>query len=45
MFDQSSLSSTLGGLSILTWLGAQSPQIYENYKNRSVEGEYYPLGF
>ncbi|GAA5965262.1 hypothetical protein JCM3765_006377 [Sporobolomyces pararoseus] len=39
MFDQSlSLSDTLGGLSILTWLGAQSPQIYENYKNKSVEG-------
>jgi len=33
------LSDLLGGLSIVTWLGAQSPQIYENYKNGSVEGE------
>ncbi|GAA5903783.1 PQ-loop repeat-containing protein [Sporobolomyces salmoneus] len=38
MFDQGTLSSTLGALSIVTWLGAQSPQIYENYKNESVEG-------
>jgi len=39
MFDQGTLSDLLGGLSIVTWLGAQSPQIYENYKNGSVEGE------
>ncbi|GAA6020085.1 hypothetical protein JCM11491_006390 [Sporobolomyces phaffii] len=38
MFDQATLSSTLGALSIVTWLGAQSPQLYENYKNGSVEG-------
>ncbi|GAA5953541.1 hypothetical protein JCM21900_006196 [Sporobolomyces salmonicolor] len=37
LFGQA-LSDVLGGLSILTWLGAQSPQIYENYKNGSVEG-------
>ncbi|GAA6061780.1 hypothetical protein JCM10212_001386 [Sporobolomyces blumeae] len=38
MFDRATVSDVLGGLSIVTWLGAQSPQIYENYKNGSVEG-------
>jgi hypothetical protein len=30
----STLSDTLGKLSIGAWLFAQSPQIYENYKRR-----------
>ncbi|GAA6008934.1 hypothetical protein JCM10207_004032 [Rhodosporidiobolus poonsookiae] len=36
--DQQGISNALGVLSIVTWLGAQSPQIYENYRNKSVEG-------
>lgn len=33
------MSGYLGFASIVTWLGAQSPQIYENFKRGSVEGE------
>ncbi|GAA6027051.1 hypothetical protein JCM8097_006071 [Rhodosporidiobolus ruineniae] len=36
--DRQALSDALGALSILTWLGAQSPQIYKNWKAKSVEG-------
>ncbi|BGP13898.1 hypothetical protein JCM10213_002538 [Rhodosporidiobolus nylandii] len=36
--DRQALSDALGLLSIATWLGAQSPQIYENWRNKSVEG-------
>ncbi|POY70611.1 hypothetical protein BMF94_6389 [Rhodotorula taiwanensis] len=32
------MSGYLGFASIVTWLGAQSPQIYENFKRGSVEG-------
>lgn len=38
-FDRGALSTYLGLASIVTWLGAQSPQIYENFKRGSVEGE------
>ncbi|KWU44967.1 hypothetical protein RHOSPDRAFT_17229, partial [Rhodotorula sp. JG-1b] len=37
-FDRGALSTCLGLASIVTWLGAQSPQIYENFKRGSVEG-------
>jgi hypothetical protein len=37
--DRGALSTYLGLASIVTWLGAQSPQIYENFKRGSVEGE------
>ncbi|GAA5851317.1 hypothetical protein JCM9279_001102 [Rhodotorula babjevae] len=36
--DWGTLSSSLGVLSIVTWLFAQSPQVYLNFKNGSVEG-------
>ncbi|TKA56159.1 hypothetical protein B0A53_01449 [Rhodotorula sp. CCFEE 5036] len=36
--DRGALSTYLGLASIVTWLGAQSPQIYENFKRGSVEG-------
>ncbi|GAA5968308.1 hypothetical protein JCM11641_003806 [Rhodosporidiobolus odoratus] len=36
--DTQALSDGLGLLSIVTWLGAQSPQIHANWKNKSVEG-------
>ncbi|TNY20234.1 PQ loop repeat-domain-containing protein [Rhodotorula diobovata] len=36
--DWGTVSSTLGVASIFTWLFAQSPQVYENYKRGSVEG-------
>lgn len=36
--DREALSGYLGFASIVTWLGAQSPQIYENFQRGSVEG-------
>ncbi|GAA5862220.1 hypothetical protein JCM3774_004828 [Rhodotorula dairenensis] len=36
--DRAAVSTYLGLASIVTWLGAQSPQIYENFKRGSVEG-------
>ncbi|GAA5885497.1 hypothetical protein JCM6882_009644 [Rhodosporidiobolus microsporus] len=36
--DRQAISDALGALSVVTWLGAQSPQIYENWRNKSVEG-------
>ncbi|KZV69470.1 PQ-loop-domain-containing protein [Peniophora sp. CONT] len=33
-----SLSDVCGWISILTWLGAQFPQVLENIRNQSVEG-------
>lgn len=36
--DWGTVSSSLGVLSIVTWLFAQSPQVYLNFKNGSVEG-------
>ncbi|GAA5830365.1 hypothetical protein JCM11251_001324 [Rhodosporidiobolus azoricus] len=36
--DRQTVSDALGALSVVTWLGAQSPQIYENWRNKSVEG-------
>ncbi|GJN88562.1 hypothetical protein Rhopal_001528-T1 [Rhodotorula paludigena] len=38
--DREALSSALGVASIVTWLGAQSPQILVNYRNKSVEGDF-----
>ncbi|GAA5978547.1 hypothetical protein JCM10908_004398 [Rhodotorula pacifica] len=38
LLDRDALSTYLGLASIVTWLGAQSPQIYENFKRGSVEG-------
>lgn len=36
--DWGTVSSSLGVLSIVTWLFAQSPQVYLNFKNGSCEG-------
>lgn len=40
--DRAATSTYLGLASIVTWLGAQSPQIYENFKRGSVEGQLAP---
>ncbi|KAI0818501.1 PQ loop repeat-domain-containing protein [Irpex lacteus] len=39
----SSLSDLLGYVSIGCWLGAQFPQVIENYKRRSVDGLAWPF--
>lgn len=38
MLDRQTLSTLLGYSSILAWLGAQLPQLVENWRNGSVEG-------
>ena len=36
--DRETISTLLGYSSILAWLGAQLPQLVENWRNGSVEG-------
>ena len=38
LLDRQLLSTVLGYLSIVSWLGAQMPQLFANYRNSSVEG-------
>lgn len=38
LLDRATLSDVLGAASILAWLGAQVPQLVENYRNQSVAG-------
>ena len=39
VLSKENASIALGYASIVAWLFAQSPQVLENYKNGSVEGE------
>lgn len=38
LFDRETISNLAGTASFFVWLFAQSPQLYENYKNSSCEG-------
>lgn len=38
LFDRQTISDIAGTASFVVWLFAQSPQLYENYKNSSCEG-------